>query len=144
MGAINFNSLIKSNRLALVNDEEYDFDFNFNYEEVKNKLNNYNFYYFDIKIEAGYYEGFYLKLEEKNTKNIYKNTEEKNEVLKELTQIKKLLIDLVKNNFLNGIYPSWINTNLTTTQTIEEIKNIIKILKNEVIKSYTEKTYKGV
>lgn len=148
MGAINFGRLINKNNLALVNEpesqeeqEEQDF-FNYELEEVEEELKNHEFYYFNIAIEFGYYEGFYLKLKEDSTKLIYENTQEKKEVLKELTKIKNILIKFVNDGLLWGCYPSWLYNRLDTSQTIKEIKELIKQLKEEVKSSYTERTAK--
>mgnify|MGYP003491126844 CR=1 FL=1 len=143
MGAINFGTLTKISRLALVNEpetEEEQEELYFEVEETQAHLDKLNLYYFSLSIEYGYYEGFYLKLNEENTKYIYTNTKEKQEVLKELTAIKNILIELVKDNFLIGCYPSWVTTRLKTAETIKQIKSIIKELKAETMASYTEYT----
>jgi hypothetical protein len=147
MGAINFGTLTNKSRLALVNEQEtnngdyYD-DFYFELEEVDETIKNKNFYYFNLLIKYGYYNGFYLKLEDDNTKYIYENTKEKQEVLKELTQIKKILVDFVKNGFLWGCYPSWVYSKLEKKETLTELRKIIKELKEETKKSYTQRTAK--
>lgn len=146
MGAINFGTLTNKNRLAIVNEpetqeeQEEQYFYNYELEETQEELNKHNFYYFNLSIEYGYYEGFYLKLKEENTKYIYNNTQEKQEVLKELTAIKNILIKFVKNGLLWGCYPSWIYNRLETAETIKQIKSIIKELKAETIASYTEYT----
>lgn len=146
MGAINFGSLTNKSRLAIVNEprteEEKEQQEFFNYEmlETAEALDKYNLYYFEIIIKMGYYDGFYLELNEKNTKWVYNNTKEKNEVIKELTLIKKCLIEIVKSEHCWGCYPSWIYNRLDTADTIKQIKAIIKELKNEVKASYTERT----
>ena len=142
MGAINFGTLTKYNRLAIVNNEEPETEGQFYYDlyKTQEELNKHKFYYFDLSINPGYYDGFYLKLEENNTKYIYQNNKEKNEVLKELTVIKNTLIKLVKNESLWGCYPGWIYNQLETVETIRQIKELIKELKNEVKTSYTEYT----
>ena len=140
MGTINFGTLTNIDRLALVNEPETEDEELYCelVEETQAQLDKLNLYYFSLSIEYGYYEGFYLKLNEENTKYIYANTKEKQEVLKELTAIKNILIELVKDNFLIGCYPSWVTTRLKTAETIKQIKSIIKELKAETMASYTE------
>lgn len=143
MGAINFGTLTSASCLALVNQpetEEEEFFFADDLDHLQNEINNLKLYYFNLKIEYGYYEGFYLTLNEENTKLIYNNTKEKNEVLKELSAIKKNLINLVKSGILWGCHPSWVYNRLSTADTIREINEIIQELKNEVKASYTEHT----
>lgn len=146
MGAINFNTLTKNNRLALVNEpeteeeQEEQYFYNYELEETQAELDKHNFYYFNLSIDYGHYEGFCLKLEDDNTKYIYQDSKEKAEVLKELTAIKKVLLELVKNGLLWGCYPSWIYNKLATAETIKQINIIIKELKEETKRSYTERT----
>lgn len=142
MGAINFGTLTKISRLALVNEPETEEEELYCEveEDIQARLDKLNLYYFSLSIKYGYYEGLYLKLNEENTKYIYDNTKEKQEVLKELTAIKNILIELVRNNFLVGAYPSWVTTRLNTDETIKQIKSIIKELKAETMASYTEYT----
>lgn len=148
MGAVNFGRLINKNNLALVNnpesqeEQEEQYFFNYELEEVEEELKNHEFYYFNLVIEFGYYEGFYLRLKEDNTKLIYENTQEKKEVLKELTKIKNILIHFVNDGLLWGCHSSWLYNRLATSQTIKEIKELIKQLKEEVKSSYTERTAK--
>lgn len=150
MGAINFGTLTIKSRLALVNivetDEEDENNYNdvyyYDYEEIRQEIEKHNFYYFNLLIDSGYYEGFYLRITEENTKWIYDNSKEKAEAIKELTQIKKILIDFIKNNYLKGCYPSWCTTYTTQSQTIKELKTTIKELKEEVKASYTQATAK--
>lgn len=148
MGAINFGTLTNISRLALVNEpeteeeQEEQYFYNYELEETQAELDKLNLYYFNLSIKYGYYESFYLKLNEENTKYIYTNTKEKQEVLEELTAIKNILIELVKDNFLVGVYPSWVTTRLNTAETIKQIKRIIKALKEETKATYTSRTYK--
>lgn len=143
MGTINFNTLTKINCLALVNEPETEEEQYFcddKLEETQAELNKHNFYYFNLSINYGYYNGFCLKLEDNDTKYIYQDSKEKAEVLKELTAIKKVLLDIVKNGLLWGCYHSWAYNKLETAETIKQIKETIKELKAEVKASYTEYT----
>lgn len=150
MGAINFGTLTSKSRLALVStveaDEEdeniYENIYEWDYEEIKTEIEKNNFYYFNLFIDYGYYDGFYLRLAEDNTKWIYNNSQEKAEAIKELTQIKKILTNFVKDGFLRGCYPGWCTTYTTQSQTIKELKAIIKELKEEIKTSYTQATAK--
>ena len=150
MGAINFRTLTNKSRLALVNEpereeepeEQYFDDNDADFEEVKEELKKYNFYYFNLLVDFGYYEGFSLRLEEENTRWIYHNHKEKAEALKELTQIKNILIQFINNGLLKGAYPSWVTSYPTQADTIRQIKEIIKSYKEEIKSSYTEATAK--
>ena len=73
---------------------------------------------------------------------IFNNSKEKAEATKELTAIKKVLLELVKNGILWGCYPSWVTTRLTKAETLKQINKIIKALKEEIKETYTSRTYK--
>lgn len=123
MGAINFGNLINGSNLGLVNEpattsEDDELLCSIEYNKVEEELSHQNFYYFNVYTKIGYYEGFYLVLTEENTTNLYNDCKEKAEVLKELTQIKKLLIKFVKKGLLIGCYPSWSPTYPSTAETI--------------------------
>lgn len=147
MGAINFKTLTWRHSLAIVNqqvtenelEEEY---FDWDFETVEQELKKHDFYYFSLFIDSGYYDGFYLGIGEENTRWIYHNSQEKAEALKELTKIKNILLNLVKDGIVWGCYPSWCTKYLTEKETIKDIRTIIKELKEEIKASYTETTAK--
>ena len=149
MGAINFGTLTNISRLALVNEpeteeeQEEQYFYNYELEETQAQLDKLNLYYFNLFIDYGYYEGFYLRIARENIPYIYNNSQEKAETLKELTAIKNILIELVKNGLLWGCYPSWVTTRLNTAETIKQIKIIIKALKEETKETYTSRTCKN-
>lgn len=151
MGTINFGTLTNKSSLAVGNLpelEEWEHDELYYYhelEETQNELKKYNwecFEFFKLGLSYGYYEGFYLFIEEHGTKWVYNNTKEKQEALKELTMIKNVLLKLVKNNILQGSYPGWITTQLNKQETLKQIRETIKELKKEVETSYTQATAK--
>ena len=148
MGAINFGRLTNKSALALVNNqeteseefEEFEDIYYYDYEEIKEKLEQEYLYYFSITIQAGYYEGFYLQLSEENTRWIYDNTKEKREAIQELTKIKSILIEFIKNGLVCGCYPGWCSSYPSEQETIKELKKIIKEYKQEIQKAYTQTT----
>lgn len=148
MGAINFKTLTKKGKFALVNEpqteeeREQQYFFNYPFEEIKAELEQKNFYYFSLQICFGYYEGFCLTLTENNTKYIYENRQEQKEVLKELTQIKKVLLKFIQRGLVWGCYPSWVYSRTPTAEAIQQTKEAIKQLKEETKRSYTERTAK--
>lgn len=69
------------------------------YDELQEIIDKYNFEHFEVALQNGYYEGFYLKLEDYDYV-CFDNSYEKNEMLKEATKIKKLLIELTENGLV--------------------------------------------
>lgn len=110
----------------------------FNYEEVKNILKKYNFNFLDVKIEAGYYQGFYIDLDFNYI--YFYNTEEKKEALKEATQLKKFLLKIIRFEMVS-CFPGWCTTCRTEEETKKEIKEAIKELKEEIKNTLTAKNY---
>ena len=149
MGAINFGTLTNMSRLALVNEpeteeeQEEEYFYNYELEETQAQLDKLNLYYFNLSINYGYYDGFYIVLGYENIPYIYNNSQEKAETLKELTAIKNILIELVKKGLLKGCYPNWVTTRLNTAETLRQIKRIIKALKEETKETYTSRTCKN-
>ena len=112
--------------------EEADF------EDLKEIYNKYSFDILDVKIEAGYYEGFYIDI---NFDYIYfDNAEEKQEALKEATKLKKFLFDSL-NVGMVACDPSWCTSYCTLEESKKEIKEAIKKLKEEIKSTLTEKNY---
>lgn len=145
MGTINFGRLTNKSALALVSNqnadqEDYEDFCYYDYEEIKEKLGQEYFYYFSITIQGGYYGGFYLQLSEENTRWIYDNTKEKREAVQELTKIKAILIDFVKNGLVRGCYTGWVSTYPAKEETLKELKAIIKEYRQEIQKAYTQRT----
>ena len=66
------------------------------YEDITTILSKYNFYYINVKIACGYYEGFYIDFEE-NFGIFYNDYFEKMQAIKEVTQLKKFLIECIEN-----------------------------------------------
>lgn len=136
MGAINYKT---SDYITLgynthnidYDDEFYSDDILDEYEEIEKILKNEYFYYFHITLEPGYYDGFTIDIE--NNFNIcFDNYNEKLQVLKEITQIKKILIYIVDNFNINVVYPGWRTSYGDYKKTISEINAAIKKMKSEV------------
>lgn len=99
MGAINYGSNSILMNLG-INTNLIDYD---NYaveeaiireifDEAENEINSYNFNYYNIYLKCGYYEGFYLSIE--NTIDVYDDENDRLCNLKELMQVRELLIKL--------------------------------------------------
>ena len=135
MGAINYKTS-KYLTLALKDYDNYDnFDFCFEYEETKEIFKKYNFDILKVEILEGYYDGFSIDIDFDFI--YFDDTIEKNNALKEATQLKKLLFELCDLG-LNACFPGWCTTFLDYEDTRKEIKKAIKELKSDI---KTTKTY---
>jgi hypothetical protein len=131
MGAINY----KKNKyvtLALKTDFLYEEDCDeeegndtiyFIYEETNFIIKQYNFEYFDISIENGYYEGFYIDFDFK--RDYIESWKDRALLQKEITQLRRLFIELVDYE-LNVCFPGWVTTWLDYKQSKEAVNEAIK------------------
>lgn len=93
--------------------------------------NNYNFYYFNVTIEPGYYEGFYIDIEH-NYNYCYDNYLEKRAALKEITQIKKFLLQCINDFECCAVYPGWCTGYADYKSTLEELDAAINEMRRTV------------
>lgn len=110
------------------------------YDELQEIINKYNFEHFKIELRPGYYEGFYIYIDDYDY-IFLDNTKEKNEFLKEITKLKKLLIELVENGLV-ACFPGWCTSYLSKEKSKKEIKEAIKQFKEDIKKIPTYKIFK--
>ena len=142
MGTINYKT---SDFITLgYNTNNIDYEDNFynelvidEYEEIEYFLDQENFYYFNVKLEPGYYEGFTIDIEH-NFSYCYDNYYEKLEALKEITRIKNFLLYIVNNFNVNVVYPGWCTGYGDYKKTIEEINGAIIEMKTSVKNTPTD------
>ena len=141
MGAINYGSNDYFNiGMDLSPDyDEFDHECEFNYqiEETQRTLDKYNFEYFTIKIEYGYYQGFYIDID---FNYCYVDYWEKPLILKECTQLKKLLLELSYNGLVK-YSAGWCIGYYSEQETNKAIKEAIKEIKEKMRKFPVYKTY---
>ena len=99
-------------------------------DEVQVILNKYGFYYFHVAIKPGYYEGFYIDIEN-NFPVCFDLCEEKQDAQKELTQLKMALFECVGVGLVQ-YSPGWCTGYYTPAETVENIKAAIKSARDEV------------
>ena len=108
-----------------------------NLETIRNK---YNFYYFHIVIKSGYYEGFYLDIEN-NLSVCFDDYTEKQEAQKEITQIKAFLTECAGIGLVS-VWPGWCTTYHDYKTTLTHINEAIKEMRDEVRSTPTWKQFK--
>lgn len=109
------------------------------HEEIKNILNDYNFYYYHVTIEPGYYDGFYIDIEN-NMPIFYDDVYERNEAQKEITQIKRFLLDCVAAGLVK-YSAGWCMGYYTEEETKKAIKEAIRGMRQEANDTPTYKKY---
>ena len=136
MGAINYKTsdyiTLGYNTNIIDYDDDYYYDLiNDEYDGIKALLKDTSFYYFNITIEPGYYEGFTIDIEH-NFNYCYDDYSEKLQALKEITRIKNFLFYIVNNFNINIVFPGWCTGYGDYTETIEGISAAIEEMKSSV------------
>lgn len=110
-------------------------------DNVESILDKYNFYYYHVVIEYGYYEGFTIDIEN-NFGVAYNDYLEKREAQKEVTQIKKFLIECAGCGLV-ACYPGWCTGYADYKGTLAEINKAIKSMHEEVKATPTWRQYEN-
>lgn len=100
------------------------------YENISFALSKQNFKFFKIEIKHGYYEGFYLDIKE-DLPIYFDCWQEKAEAQKEISEIKKFLIECVGMGLVS-VRPGWCTSYGTYKGTLKEISFAIKTMRAEV------------
>jgi hypothetical protein len=149
MGAINYgynnyiNIGMNLNQFDNINnydDRQYEYESEFDYlwEETQTLLKTYNFEYFTVKLESGYYEGMYIHIE---FDYLWVDYYEKPLILKELTQLKQFLLQCCEIGMVK-YSPGWCMGYSDEQTTIKAIKECIKETKENIKKYPTYRTYR--
>lgn len=101
------------------------------YETVAAIRAEYNFYYFHVAIEPGYYEGFSIDIE-LNFSWCFDNCREKIEAQKEITEIKKFLLKCINDFECCAVFPGWCTRYADYSETIKLLNGAIKEMREAV------------
>lgn len=101
------------------------------YDQTVYTRARYYFYYFHVSVEPGYYEGFHIDIEH-NFNYCYDSHEEKRAALKEITQIKKFLLECINDFECVAVYPGWCTGYADYNKTLKELNAAIKEMRETV------------
>lgn len=110
------------------------------YENAKYILGRYNFNWFTVKIESGYYEGFSIDIEYEEDGGCFCDYEEKQEAQKEVTQVKECLLELAGIG-LKACYPFWCTRYEDYKGTLAAINEAVKEMRADVKNTHTNRTW---
>lgn len=144
MGTINYKT---SNYITIgYNCDFIDYDDEFwddivtdYYEQVKSRLESEYFYFWHITIEPGYYEGFSIDIEN-NFPWCFDDYRDKKESLKEITRIKKFLLECINDFECYAVFPGWCTTYKNRRETIKLLNQAVKEMRQEVQNTRTWRT----
>lgn len=114
-------------------------DMTIEHEIIQEILDKYNFYYLHVTIQNGYYEGFYIDIEN-NFRLYFNDAEEKKESQKEVTKLKNFLFEVVENGLVQ-VSPGWCTSYASKEETKKAIKEAIKELRQEIKDTPTASKY---
>lgn len=106
---------------------------------VEYALDKWNFYYFHITIEPGYYEGFSLDIEN-NFSVCFDSYEDKRAAQKEITGIKQFLLGCAADGLVK-CSPGWCTGYSNYFDTVKAINAAIEEMRDEVKRTPTQKQY---
>lgn len=147
MGTINYKT---SDFITLgynCNDIDYEDEFYHEiitdyYDQIAHRLAQYYFYYFRVALEPGYYEGYSIDIEF-NFTYCFDNYDDKRAALKEITQIKKFLLECVNDFECVSVYPGWCTGYANYKTTLEELNAAIIEMRETVKNTPTWATLPG-
>lgn len=138
MGTINYGSN-KYFNIGVNPDKWSEWDIEWLHDDARDLIYTYtcDFKYFRVTLEPGYYEGFYVKI---NFDYCYVEYWEKPLILKEVTRLKKLLLELSRIGLVK-YSAGWCMGYCSEEETNKAIKEAIKEIKENMQKFPVYKTY---
>lgn len=110
--------------------DEMNYDYECDFVNVKATLEKYDFSFFHVTMELGYYEGFMIDIESNNDL-CYDCWQDKKAALKEVTRLKLFLLECVDLG-LCQVFPGWCPGYATRDESIKAIKKAMKELKETI------------
>ena len=136
MGTINYGT---SDYITLgynCNNIDYEDDF-YNdiicdlYDQIAYRLDQERFYYFHITVEPGYYEGYYINIEN-NFPIAFDSYREKAEAQKEISDIKRFLLECINDFECCSVYPGWCMGYADHAKTLKDLSAAVGEMRSEV------------
>ena len=110
------------------------------YKEIYHILKAENFNAFSVELEPGYYKGFYINIH--FDYYYFSDYTEKQEAQKEVTALKKFLLECINNYECVAVFPGWCTGYANYKDTLKELKQAIKQMRADVKSTPTAKNYK--
>ena len=101
------------------------------YESIKEILKQYNFYFFHVTIDPGYYEGFSIDIE-CNFNWCFDCWQDRKDAQKEITQLKQFLIDCINTCNCCAVVPGWCTTYYNYKESLKRLDQAVKEMRATV------------
>lgn len=136
MGTINYNTsdfvTIGYNCNNIDYDDEFYNDFIQDYyDQIDYLLKKQHFYYFHVKLEPGYYEGFSIDIEF-NFSVCFDDYFDKQNAQKEITQLKKFLLQCINDFECCVVHPGWCTGHEDYSNSVLKLNTAIKEMRQTI------------
>ena len=101
------------------------------YEQIESILKGENFYYFNVRMCPGYYEGFSIDIEY-NFGYCLDGWQDRRQALKEITGIYNFLLKCINDFGLVACSPGWCTSYYDYNESIKRLKQAIKEMRQAV------------
>lgn len=119
--------------------EEMQLDIEDLFHEIESLLKDHSFWYFHVAIKPGYYEGFYLDIEN-NFPVALDSWEDRREAMKEITRLKAFLTACIDAGLVQ-VWPGWCTSYKAPEESREALNAAIKEMREEVKHTPTWRQY---
>lgn len=110
------------------------------FDQIAYRLKQERFYYFHVAIEPGYYEGYFIDIEF-NFSVCLDGYTDRAEAQKEITQIKKFLLECINNFECCAVWPGWCTGYADYITTLTELDAAIREMRATVEQTPTYNQY---
>ena len=121
-------------------DEFYNEIINDYYDQAKCRLEQENFSIFTVELKPGYYEGFSIDI--KLDYCYFDDYTEKREAQKEITQLKKFLLECINDFECCAVFPGWCTSYTNYDESIKLLNRAIQEIREAVKNTPTYKNYR--
>lgn len=106
------------------------------FDQVCNRLKQEYFYYWRVTVKPGYYEGFSIDISN-NFPWCFDSYRDKLDAQKEITRIKKFLLECVNDFECCAVFPGWCTKYIDYENSIYLLNGAIKDMRDEVKRTPT-------
>ena len=121
-------------------EEQRAFEISFLHDELTALLEKYDFQFYHVTICPGYYEGFTIDIEN-NFPFALDSWTDRREMNKEVTQIKRFLLECITEWGLVECSPGWCTGYSTEAESVQAVKAAIKVMRAEIADTLTLTQY---